>query len=131
MSTDFVTDKPIPFDKLQVFDHLGFKFDSIDERTIILTDGENYMYADNNPEFDPFISGDEDLHIRYIPLKYQRHRGFRKQVLFVGAVFGEMFYHQLSEFLGSIGRRFHCIDQGCPEPPLFECVNPSNSSSTR
>ncbi len=46
MSTDFVTEKPIPFSKIKNFNHKGVKIDEVhSEGGVTLTDGKNIIWA--------------------------------------------------------------------------------------
>ena len=57
MSTDFVTNKHIPFSKIKKFNYSGVKVDKIDESGdgVLLTDGRNYMWAFPNADFETII----------------------------------------------------------------------------
>ena len=53
MSTDFVTDKQIPFSKIKKFNYSGVKVDEIDEDgNVVLTDGNNFFWAFQNTDFE-------------------------------------------------------------------------------
>ena len=53
MSTDYIPDKYIPFSKVKTFNHNGVKVDTIDEDgDVILTDGENYLWAYQKTEIE-------------------------------------------------------------------------------
>lgn len=56
MSTDFVADKYIPFSKIKKFNHSGVKVDKIDDDgNLLLTDGDNYMWAFRDADFKTVI----------------------------------------------------------------------------
>ena len=62
MSTDFVTDKQIPFSKIKKFNYSGVKVDEIDEDgNVVLTDGNNFFWAFQNTDFENYsLGGHED-----------------------------------------------------------------------
>jgi hypothetical protein len=53
MSTDFVSDKHIPFSRLKKFNYSGVKVDEITEYGhVILSDGKNCLWACPNTDFE-------------------------------------------------------------------------------
>jgi len=52
MSTYYVPSSPIPFSKIKEFYHNGIKVDEIEDDTVWLTDGANYLQAVLNPEVE-------------------------------------------------------------------------------
>ena len=55
MSTNFVSSTNIPFSKIKTFNYSGVTVDEIDEDgNLILTDGDNYVWAFPNTDFETF-----------------------------------------------------------------------------
>ncbi len=60
MSTDFVSNKTIPFSEIETFNHKGVKVDAIENGNIILTDGTNYMWVYPKAEIETYKKNEDN-----------------------------------------------------------------------
>jgi hypothetical protein len=63
VSTYYVPNSSIPFSQIKTFDHNGVTVDEIEGDVICLTDGENYLWAELNPELETIEFGEGEVTI--------------------------------------------------------------------
>jgi hypothetical protein len=66
MSTDYVSNKEIPFSKIKIFNHNGVNVDVIEDGNILLTDGMNYMWVYPRAEIETYEKSADNNNLEMI-----------------------------------------------------------------